>query len=212
MNKITSTYHKRSTRSGFSLVELIVTIGIIGILAVIAIPNFKNAKVRTDIVKTYSNFRALSYSISHYQIDQGKLIPYNPIRGRSFLYLTSPIIYLSDLEVASDPFSKTVVNQEGAVVKNPNAYFDYIPFRNHYLSAFFEQDRAKHRSDPLLVNIAGKQLRNPGFALQSIGPSKHFGPRTFLIDKTYQIPNVYSPSNGLYSTGSLIAIDGAIYN
>lgn len=202
----------RKRKQAFSLTELLITVLIVSVLAAIAVPNFKNAQVKAEVVKTYAKFRTISYSLFHYQIDQGELPPYNPIPGRSFFVLTSPIIYIADQEIWKDPFSAKVMNQDGFLINNPNPFIEYFPFRGVYLYGFREDEKKQMLSEPIAADVASKRVNNPEFALFSVGPSSRIGTRTYLQNNLYKLPNVYAPSNGIYSLGAIVAIDGKIFN
>lgn len=199
-------------KQGFSLTELLITVLVVSVLAAIAIPNFKNAQIRVEVVKTYANFRSISYSLFHYQVDYGDLPPFNPIPGRSFFVLTSPIIYIADKELIMDPFAAKIINGDGFIVDNPNPFIWYYPFRGNYLFGFTEEEKKQLMSEPFSADVANTRINNPGFALFSVGPSQRYNALPYLQQNVFKLPSVYSPSNGIYSQGAIIAIDGKIYN
>lgn len=54
---------------GFTLVELLVTIGIIGILATVTVVSIQNARVKAQDARRLSDIRALSASLEAYDVD-----------------------------------------------------------------------------------------------------------------------------------------------
>jgi hypothetical protein len=126
--------------------------------------------------------------------------------------LTSPILYISDEEILRDPFAKELTSQDGYIVDNPDPYYDYFPFRSHFLYGLREEEKKAYLSEPIALDIAKTRVNNPGYALSSIGPTRRPGYGIYLRRNVYEIPIVYAPSNGLYSIGTIVAIDGKIYN
>ena len=62
----------RSTRSGFTLIEVILVVVIIGILAGIAIPRLGGKTGKAKIAAARSNIQAISMAIQEYEIINGE--------------------------------------------------------------------------------------------------------------------------------------------
>lgn len=61
----------RSSRAGFTLVELLVVVVIIGILAAFAIPKFANTTAKADLANVKSDLHSLSVAQEDYYNEHG---------------------------------------------------------------------------------------------------------------------------------------------
>ena len=64
-----------TSRSAFTLIELLIVVAIIGILAAIAVPNFLNAQVRAKVANTQADQRSLATAIESYRLDNNMYPP-----------------------------------------------------------------------------------------------------------------------------------------
>ena len=70
-----SLHHKRPTRGGFSLIEMLVVIAIIAVLAAIAFPVFGRMRSSAQAATCTSNLRTLHQASMNYAADNGGLFP-----------------------------------------------------------------------------------------------------------------------------------------
>lgn len=66
---------KRSQKSGFTLVEIMIVVAIIGLLAAIAIPSFMNARTRSQTSACINNLRQISGAKDQYALDHANTAP-----------------------------------------------------------------------------------------------------------------------------------------
>jgi prepilin-type N-terminal cleavage/methylation domain-containing protein len=64
---------RNSTRSGFTLVEIMIVVAIIGLLAAIAIPNFVHARETTQTNECIANLRQIDGAAQTYALENNKL-------------------------------------------------------------------------------------------------------------------------------------------
>jgi type IV pilus assembly protein PilA len=68
--------HKR----GFTLVEIMIVVAIIGLLAVIALPNYVNARERSQTNACINNLRQIDAAIQQYALEN-KITALSPVDG-----------------------------------------------------------------------------------------------------------------------------------
>jgi prepilin-type N-terminal cleavage/methylation domain-containing protein len=184
----------RQPRS-FTLIELLIVVAIIGVLAAIAVPNFLNARVRSQVARVVGDMQALDVALSSYFADHGKFPPDHwariPQLGRDprslFVdwchYLTTPIAYMASVNLP-DPFfirreSAFLAGQGGQTTGWETSSYHYFNYGYGHVDE--------------LNSLGANVTPSPGCRLQSFGPSKTDLPR-----------GPYHPSNGLMSEGDIV--------
>jgi prepilin-type N-terminal cleavage/methylation domain-containing protein len=61
----------RPNNNGFTMLEIMIVVGVIGLLAAIAIPNFVNARARTQGVNCSNNIRQFEAAKAQYALECG---------------------------------------------------------------------------------------------------------------------------------------------
>lgn len=191
---------------GFTLIELLIVVAIIGILAAIAVPNFLNAQVRAKVARVRGDVRALSSALEMYRLDNNNYpIDYGgpDVEDRSWQQLTTPISYISGTGITRDPFTS---GAGGAVGGNFSAKRTFYDYGGGAWSAniaggkererFYDQSRAGY----IILSFAPNKSREFPWNDASI---RGVGGRT-----QDGLQFIYQSSNGLSSSGDIIATRG----
>lgn len=196
-----------TTKQAFTLIELLIVVAILGLLSAIAIPNFLNAQVKAKLANSYANMKTIQTAIATYTLDHRNApIDQGPdaLDGITYLALTTPVSYLSTIEVFRDRFKTQSEEDEGYYyaygsphhIDNPHDVIRIQAFQRENLTYFLFGWGPDRKSDwpwKMLGDTLAK-LKTPSLA----GPNADGG-------------IFYSPSNGLRSSGDIVSTNHRIF-
>jgi prepilin-type N-terminal cleavage/methylation domain-containing protein len=178
------------THKGFSLIELLITVGIISILAAIAVPNFLEAQTRSKVSRVKADLQTIATALEAYHVDGNRYPPWmasgadiNPTSKRLHP-LSTPVAYITTVPV-KDPFQDKIV---------PTMYdtYDYVDAESF---AQIGDPEPSYRS------------RGAEWRICSAGPDcvNTFGGPSYLTpldNPGYD----YDPTNGTISKGDIVKL------
>lgn len=178
--------------SGFTLIEILITVGIIAVLAAIAVPNYQTARTRAKVARTYADLRHVGVAITRFYIDSGGNYPtINTVDFISRLTpLTTPLAYLA--QVPEDPFAEGLPPSFDTKPDWMQAYKIQGTFVRPFPFEYMYRKPTDNWSQ-ICTNYAGVS-----WALKSVGPDMvpvWFGSKLLVV---------YDPSNGTTSFGDII--------
>ncbi len=205
MSRITRGYQ------AFTLIELLIVIAIILILISIALPNFIEARMRSQVVHAYGEMKAITEAEDVFYLDHGTFtddfMHYGDSNGNS---LTTPIRYITAYPL--DPFQK-FTNQTYTIphyrigtgnskvhrgVPGVKAEANCSPLADRRCTQ--QSERHPFIADSMMVLSKGPDDRDSG------GPIPFF-PHPVNGGGIY-LP--YSPTNGTYSEGDMYRLTGFV--
>ncbi len=199
--------------NAFTLIELLIVIAIIAILALIAVPNFLEAQTRAKVSRVTADLRTLKTGLESYFADNGAF-PYWRMqltgqnnRGGIHLVtgLTTPLAYLTTVDLA-DPFAgKGARDEFGNLIGNPDPWG--TPYSYGYVNivlARIESNRPRLDYPMYLVLSLGPDyVRGP----DALNPSNQWTYNQYTVDpigtKLYFYQS-YQPTNGTISAGDIL--------
>lgn len=186
-----------TSKTAFTLIELLIVVAIIGILAAVAVPNFLQAQIRAKTARAVSNMRTVEAGLEAYRIDKGTYprwawdgwgVPDQHYTG--FRDLTTPVAYVTNADVFSNPFRAPVQKQHQVA-------------DGRELDPFFELGTFQHKGGTQYdYNVFPRNV----WLLESSGPDS----ADDYNGQSFPVPGlIYQPSNGVISRGDIFRCGGS---
>lgn len=119
---------RKSSHTGFTLIELIIVVAIIAILAGIGLPNFLEAQTRSKVSRAKADLRTIATALEAYHADHNRYPPSTLVpRFARLIPLTTPVAFITS--VPSDVF-KTQDQNHGPFRSHGNFAYGSQPIDN----------------------------------------------------------------------------------
>ena len=114
----------RSSRKGFTLVEIMIVVAIIALLAAIAVPNFLRARKRSQATRILEDLRVLDQAVDQYAIETSKGSGMNPTFADLKNYLkTGTTLYSTGADIFGNSYGPFTVD---VIAKVPDNAFNSL--------------------------------------------------------------------------------------
>jgi prepilin-type N-terminal cleavage/methylation domain-containing protein len=207
---------------GFTLTELLVVLSIILILLGIGLPTYRNARIRGQVALAHANLHGVETALDWYASDHGSypgttaVSPGDPLAllaDHQLQVLTTPVAYLSESSLR-DPFGVVEAQTATPVLSSGNDFPKLAqPNEDRSLLYFHYPSLASRLLSPALsLNGAGTVSLGPD-RKDSFGAYRPFGAEFFTAgsaaeDYLTPLDTVYSPTNGIFSSGDIARFVG----
>lgn len=204
------------SRTGFTLIELIIVVSIISLLAAVAVPNFLEAQARSKVSRVKADMRTIATALEAYAVDWGTAPRGNffqlatiftaTLEGdRGLILLSTPTAYLTQ-GLMTDPFQTEAYLRTTTEVPDPDPNEENVWYK------YSARDAAG------TVGTVGPPDFDPNseqvewWILQSSGPDRircALGQNLIDPDEPEKLlSRIYDPTNGSVSRGSIYRIGG----
>jgi len=117
-----NTHSHKTTRRGFTLVEIMIVVAIIALLASIAVPNFLRARKRAQATRILEDLRQIDSATDEYAIENNKTTGMNPLFSDLRNYLkTGSVLYNTGADLFGDSYGPFTVD---TIVKVPTTAYN----------------------------------------------------------------------------------------
>ena len=107
----------RGREGGFTLIEIMIVVAIIGLLAAIAIPNYREARVRTQMRACICNLRLIDGAIDEWAMEarkaSGQAVTYDDIR----IYMKHAVACPAGGKIFGDSYAISTVDEPAACLR-----------------------------------------------------------------------------------------------
>ena len=96
----------QQSKSGFTLVEIMIVVAIIGLLAALAVPGFIRSRARSQGERIMNDARIMDHAIDEWSIEAGKKLgdPVDTVAAAGYLKAAWPVN-----DILGNPYTFTVV-------------------------------------------------------------------------------------------------------
>ncbi|MCA9445832.1 MAG: type II secretion system protein [Candidatus Omnitrophica bacterium] len=210
-------------RRGFTLLELLIVSAIIGILVAIAFPQYRTARIRSQVVVAESHLRGVETALDLFASDHRgqypSTLPQSPFDPLALLsayqlrVLTTPTPYLTP-QALNDPFGVVESQLNTPSLSAGNDFPKFLQPNVERSLLYFHYPSLAARLQAPGVALAGSGIVSIGpDRKDSLGAYRPFGMdlfRSTFASLGYESPydTVYSPTNGISSKGDIARFVG----